>query len=141
MNDNNQLVVKTSMWHQHSDAAQWQHHRIKRNKDIFSKCQQLTGDNSKQATTAVASRAQMQGQPQQHCGTCCRAACNGIMENFKLKGNNQLVALQQFCCNSDDVPQQQEADNNQWTMATELWCQWWQFLHQLLCCSEQWLIL
>jgi len=30
MNDNSQPVVKASMWHQRRDAAQWQHHRIKR---------------------------------------------------------------------------------------------------------------
>jgi len=61
MNDNNQPVVKASMRHQHRDAAQWWNHRIKRDKETFSKStinrrqqQQQTSDNSSGITCTDA---------------------------------------------------------------------------------------
>jgi len=99
-----------------------------------SQNQQLTGDNSnsKQATTAAASRAQMQGQRQQHCGSCCLAACNGNRENFTER-QQSTGGIAAILLRYDDRRNSKEADNNQWAMATESWCQWRWFLHQLLC--------
>jgi len=113
------------------------HHRIKR----IEKYSDMSTINWWQATTAVTSCAQMQGQPQQHCGTCCHAACDGIRENFKLKGNNQLVASQQFAVIAMIAATAKQQITISGQMATELWCHWQWFLHQLLCHSEQWLSL
>jgi len=47
------------------------------------------------------------------------------------------VASQQFAAIVMIAATAKKQMKNQWAMATESWCQWRRFLHQLLCRSEQ----
>jgi len=116
-------MVKASIQHQHRDAVQWQHHHIKRNRETFSNVsnQLVTTANKQQQQQHHVHRCKVNGSSIAVVAVAMQHALACIRENFKLNGNNQLVALQQFCCQTMIAA----TAKKQWAMAIE--CQWGKF--------------